>query len=178
MHRPGGVAEEPLDLPDDVGQREAGERTSREMSNRSMALMRPISPTWTTSSMSWPRLRNRRAANCTSDMVISMRVLRAYWYSAVPSSSTASRSRNSADSSRASWGRACAGSRPVAVPDRRPPSSQCELSLSQVIPALPLPAGWPAPQLPYASPFIPRESVGAPGNSAAAESALGTQPAP
>lgn len=68
--------------------------TSRETSNRSMALIRPIIPVWTMSSMSSPRPRNRPAANRTRDMFISMRVLRAYWYSWVPSSRTASRWKN------------------------------------------------------------------------------------
>ncbi len=36
--------------------------TSREMSKRSMALIRPIVPTWTMSSMSSPRARKRPAA--------------------------------------------------------------------------------------------------------------------
>ncbi|CAM5690887.1 hypothetical protein SGLAM104S_05522 [Streptomyces glaucescens] len=85
--------------------------TSREISNRSMALIRPIMPTWTMSSISsGPRLRNRPAAKRTRDMFISISVLRAYWYSGVPSSSVASWPKNSFDSSRASAGATFDGS--------------------------------------------------------------------
>ncbi|SCE27670.1 hypothetical protein GA0115246_113612 [Streptomyces sp. SolWspMP-sol7th] len=53
---------------------------SRVRSKRSIALMRPIVPTWRMSSMSpLPRLRKRRAAKRTRDWFISMSVLRAYW---------------------------------------------------------------------------------------------------
>ena len=52
MHGPGGVAEEALDLADDVGDAKEVNSTSRVRSNRSMALIRPIVPTWTMSSMS------------------------------------------------------------------------------------------------------------------------------
>src|SRR5690606_30811276 len=55
-------------------------------------------------------LRNREAAKRTRDMFISISVLRAYWYSGVPSSSTASWSKNSLDSSRASLGATFDGS--------------------------------------------------------------------
>ncbi|CAM5637828.1 hypothetical protein SFUMM280S_04122 [Streptomyces fumanus] len=71
-------------------------------------------PTCTMSSRSsGPRLRNREAAYRTRDMFISISVLRAYWYSGVPSSSTASWSKKSRDSSRASLGATFEGSATV-----------------------------------------------------------------
>ncbi len=79
--------------------------TSRDRSNRSMALIRPIVPTWMMSSVSSPpRLRNREAAKRTRERFISIRVLRAYWYSWVPSSRTWSLSKKIFDMARASWG--------------------------------------------------------------------------
>src|SRR5690606_30135871 len=61
--------------------------------------------------------RKRPAAKRTSDMFISMRVLRAYWYSWVPSSSSVRRRKNCRDSSRASRGATARGS---ATPGRLP----------------------------------------------------------
>ncbi len=105
VHGPGGVAEEPLDLAHDVGTAKVANSTSRERSKRSIALISPIVPTWMMSSVSSPpRLRNREAANRTSDRFISIRVLRAYWYSCVPSSKTWRRSKKTFDRARASLG--------------------------------------------------------------------------
>jgi len=75
-----------------------------------MALIRPIVPTWTMSSMGSLRLRNRPAANFTNAMFSSIRVFRTYWYSCVPSSSTASLPNSTLDITRASAGDVVAGS--------------------------------------------------------------------
>ena len=51
--------------------------TWRSMSNRSIALMRPMVPTWTRSSMGSPRLRNRLARYFTRLRYIVMSSSRA-----------------------------------------------------------------------------------------------------
>ncbi|CAM5258874.1 hypothetical protein SGRI78S_07319 [Streptomyces griseus subsp. griseus] len=85
--------------------------TSRLSSKRSIALISPIVPTWTMSSISpLPRLRNRFAAKCTSERFISIKVFRAYWYACVPSSRTCNRSKNRALRARASFGATFCGS--------------------------------------------------------------------
>ena len=90
MDGPGGVAEEPLDLADDVGHGEGGE----------LDLAREVEPVDGLDQADRADLDDvlhlvaRRgcgsgaAANRTREMFISMRVLRAYWYSCVPSSRT------------------------------------------------------------------------------------------
>ena len=67
-----------------------------------MALTRPMVPTWTMSSIGSLRVLNRRAANLTRVRFSSIRVLRAYWYSCVPSSNSARRANSTFDMARAS----------------------------------------------------------------------------
>ncbi|SCG09763.1 hypothetical protein GA0115255_126002 [Streptomyces sp. Ncost-T6T-2b] len=59
-----------------VGIAKVGNSTPRLSSNRSIALIRPMVPTWTMSSIGSLRERNREAANLTSARFSSTRVLR------------------------------------------------------------------------------------------------------
>ena len=87
-----------------VGIANVGNSTPRLSSKRSIALIRPIVPTWTMSSMGSLRERNREAANFTRARLSSTRVLRTYANSCVPSSSDSSRSKRVLDSALASTG--------------------------------------------------------------------------
>lgn len=87
-----------------VGIAKVGNSTPRAGSKRSIALMSPIVPTWMMSSIGSLRERNREAANFTSARLSSIRVLRTYEYSWVPSSRVPSRSKRVLDMARASAG--------------------------------------------------------------------------
>ena len=87
-----------------VGIANVGNSTPRLSSKRSIALIRPMVPTWMMSSIGSLRERKREAANLTRARLSSTSVLRTYEYSCVPSSSDSSRAKRVLERARASTG--------------------------------------------------------------------------
>ncbi len=83
-----------------VGIAKVGNSTPRLSSNRSIALIRPMVPTWMMSSIGSLRERNREAANFTRARFSSTRVLRTYACSCVPSSRDSRRAKSVLDRAR------------------------------------------------------------------------------